>query len=256
MSPPACENADFMAKIEPPRVHPNDPNYLAHPEHYFTTGPSAIRLIGLAQEAAEVLRPLQRILDLPCGYGRILRALRESFPDADLTACDISKEAVDFCAEAFGAEPVYSSEDPAAIKVEGQFDLIWCGSLLTHLEAARWDGFLDFFETRLARRGLLIFTTHGRDFASALRAGRTFGIPAESVEGLLADYDREGFGYRDYPTSLRDAMNWESRGYGFSVAAPAWVCARITARPGLRLVSYLERGFKDSQDAIACLKVQ
>jgi SAM-dependent methyltransferase len=243
-----------MAKVEPPRVHPNDPNYLAHPEHYFATGLSAIRLIGLAKEAAEVQRPLRRILDLPCGYGRILRALRESFPDAELTACDISEEAVDFCAEAFEAKPVYSSEDPAAIELDEAFDLIWCGSLLTHLDAVRWDGFLDFFDSHLARRGLLVFTTHGRNVASALRAGRDFGLRAESVEGMLASYEREGFGYGDYPAALRDEMNWESRGYGLSVATPAWVCARIAERPGLRLVSYLERGFNHSQDAIACLK--
>jgi SAM-dependent methyltransferase len=245
-----------VAKVEPSRVHPNDPNYLAHPEHYFEAGPSAVRLIRLAKDAAEVRRPLRRILDLPCGYGRIMRALREAFPEAELTACDISREAVDFCAEAFGAKPVYSHEDPARIEVEGPFDLIWCGSLVTHVDAARWDAFLEFFESRLARRGLLVFTTCGRNIAAALRAGRDFGLPPDTAEGLLADYEREGFGYRDYPSPQRAEMEWESRGYGLSLAKPAWACAQLAKRPGLRLVSYLESGFNHSQDAVGCLNLQ
>jgi SAM-dependent methyltransferase len=245
-----------VAKVEPPRVHPNDPNYLAHPEHYFEAGRSAVRLIRLAKEAAEVQRPLRRILDLPCGYGRIMRALRDAFPEAELTACDISKEAVDFCAEAFGAKAAYSTEDPARIEVEGPFDLIWCGSLVTHVDAPRWDGFLDLFTARLARRGLLVFTTCGRNVASALRAGRDFGLPADTVDGLLTDYERDGFGYRDYPREQLAEMDWESRGYGLSLATPAWVCAQIAKRSELRLVSFLEHGFNHSQDAVACLNAQ
>jgi SAM-dependent methyltransferase len=245
-----------VAKVEPPRVHPNDPNYLAHPEHYFQAGPSAVRLIQLAKEAAEVERPLRRILDLPCGYGRIMRALRDAFPEAELTACDILKEAVDFCADAFGAKPAYSHEDPARIEVDGPFDLIWCSSLLTHVDAERWDAFLDFFESRLARRGLLVFTTCGRNIAASLRAGRDFGLPPEAVDELVAGYEREGFGYRDYPSAQLAETEWESRGYGLSLAKPEWVCARLSERLGLRLVSYLEHGFNHSQDAVACLNVQ
>jgi SAM-dependent methyltransferase len=237
-----------------PGVHPNDPNYAAHPEHYFQAGRSAVRFIELAKEAAEVRRPLRRILDLPCGYGRVMRNLREAFPDAELTACDISTEAVDFCAEAFGANPVYSNEDPAKIALDGPFGLIWCGSLLTHVDADRWEAFLDLFESRLDRRGLLVFTTCGRQVAAKLRAGEDLGVAAEAVEGLLMDYEREGFAYRDYPAAVLGDMSWASRGYGLSLASPSWVCARVAARPGLRLVSFLEAGFNYNQDAVACLR--
>ena len=43
-----------------------------------------------------------------------------------------------------------------------QFDLIWVGSLLTHLDNDHWSAFLKVFSTALRDRGLLIFTTHGR----------------------------------------------------------------------------------------------
>lgn len=70
-----------------------------------------------------------RILDLPCGYGRVARWLRAEFPRARLVVCDIDREAVDFCAETFDGKAVYSAERPQNIEVPGRFDLI-C--------AARW----------------------------------------------------------------------------------------------------------------------
>ena len=96
----------------------------------------------------------ERILDLPSGHGRALRYLQAEYPEADLTACDIIRGAVEFCAETFGATPVYGKEDPADIEL-GTYDLIWCGSLVTHVDAPRWDDFLDLFENALEPGGLL-----------------------------------------------------------------------------------------------------
>ena len=234
------------------RFHPNDPNYTGDPELYLQAGRTAVRFIELAKEVAGRRRPLRRILDLPCGYGRIMGSLKEAFPDAELTACDISREAVDFCAETFGATPVYSAEDPGEIPLQGQFDLIWCGSLLTHLDAGRWLGFLDLFEAHLGRRGLLVFTTCGRGVAARLRAGEDLGMTQPQVEGLLTDYERTGFAYRDYPPNVLGEMTWEPGSYGLSLASPAWVCARIGDRDPLRIVSLCEMGFNYNQDAIAC----
>ena len=103
-----------------------------------------------------------RILDLPCGYGRVARWLRAEFPVARLVACDIDREAVDFCAETFDAKPVYSAERPQEIELPGRFDLIWCGSLVTHLDERGWIDFMRFFESVLRPAGVLVFTTQGR----------------------------------------------------------------------------------------------
>ena len=84
---------------------------------------------------------MSEILDLPCGHGRVMRWLRATFPKASLTACDIDGDGVSFCAETFGARPALSSTDPEDL-VLGTFDLIWCGSLLTHLRPGDWDRWL------------------------------------------------------------------------------------------------------------------
>jgi SAM-dependent methyltransferase len=127
---------------------------------YLESGRSALAAVRAALAAAGKA-DVRRILDLPCGHGRILRVLKAAFPDADLVACDLDRAGVDFCARQFGAEPVYSTPDPARIPLDGPFDLIWCGSLLTHLDAPKWPGFLRALRDVLAPDGVCGFTTHG-----------------------------------------------------------------------------------------------
>ena len=104
-------------------------------------GQAALRAIESAIQAAERLLPqvaepsLERILVFPSGRGQALRALTRAFPEASFTAGDLDRDAVDFCAEAFGATPLYSDEEPERIETEATFGLIWCDSLFSHLEA-------------------------------------------------------------------------------------------------------------------------
>ena len=227
-------------------VAPEDEMFAGNREHYFGVGDSALRCIELALLAAQKSpRDVKRILDLPCGHGRVLRTLRAAFPGASLTACDLSRHAIDHCAKAFGAEPVHSSEDPKAIPLSGRFDLIWCGSLLTHLDEPRWSDFLDLFVDALEAGGLLLFTVHGRAIFERIRNGWDYGLGTEALAELAAQYQRRGFGFVDYP---------ERRGYGISVAARSWVVALLERHPALRLLAYSERGWDDHQDTVACVK--
>jgi SAM-dependent methyltransferase len=210
------------------------------PWHYKMVGRSALRNIRLALAAAGRPAP-QRILDLPCGHGRVLRVLRAAFPDAELHACDLNAPGVQYCATHFRAVPIVSHPDPAQIPLRGPYDAIWVGSLLTHLDAPLWRGFLQLFRDQLAPGGVCVVTGHGRRAAAAARAGSAeYGVPG--TDAMLAAYDRTGFGYAPYPGS---------EGYGVSLASPAWVFAQIDAVPGLRLVSYTEHGWAGHQDAIA-----
>ena len=40
----------------------------------------------------------ESILDFGCGFGRVLRMLKAAYPEARLTAADVKREGVDFCA--------------------------------------------------------------------------------------------------------------------------------------------------------------
>jgi SAM-dependent methyltransferase len=231
-------------------ISPNDAMFAGGRVHYFKGAESGLRCVRLATAAAGK-EEIGSILDLPCGHGRVLRMLKAAFPSAALTASDIDPDGVDFCASTFGATPVYASEEPDDIELEDSFDLIWCGSLLTHLDAPRFTGFLSLFERLLAREGLLVFTTCGPHVVDGLRKRklkRDLGLGEAARKAALADYERGGFGFAPY---LADTD------YGISLASPGWVCAQLAALPSLRLVSYVERGFgaRGLQDAIACLRV-
>ena len=144
-----------------------------------------------------------------------------------------------------GVETVESSPEPAEVDLEGPFDVIWCGSLLTHVDARKWTGFVKVFETLLAPGGVAVFTTYGRFTAEALRKREnTLSLEDEQIEGLLRDYDSTGFGYFE---RLPD------QGLGDCVASRAWVGAQMDQAPTLQLVLYTEQGWL-GQDVIACTK--
>jgi SAM-dependent methyltransferase len=228
-------------------ISPDDIQYRAYPNlpYYMSVGQSALRCVRLAMLAARK-ESFETILDLPSGHGRVLRTFKAAFPTAQITACDLDRDAVDFCAATFGAVPVYSHEQPERIELHEVFDLVWCGSLLTHLDQSRWAGFLARFESLLAPGGILLFTTHGRFVAERLRrATHSYGLTPDAIGDVLAGYDRDGFGYADYASQA---------GYGISLSSPAWVTKKQQTVPNLRLLSFTEQGWNRHQDVIACVR--
>jgi SAM-dependent methyltransferase len=207
--------------------------------HYFNVGLSAVRCIDEALAAANV-ESVRRILDLPCGYGRVLRFLARRFPAAQITACELVPDAVRFCAETFGAVPAQSAYNLEELALADRFDLIWCGSLVTHLDARRTRALLKLFARHLAPGGLLLFTTHG-DFVAAriYDMADFYGLRRPDIPALVESYRRTGHGYLDYP---------EEPGYGVSLTAPEWVRAEARAVGGLREVYFRARGWDEHQD--------
>lgn len=115
------------------------------------------------------------ILDFGCGYGRVLRVLRNEFPDARITACDVDRGAAEFCAQTFGATAVYSSTDPSEVRLGGKFDLIWVGAVFTHIDlslkrCSRFSGSL----TRAGLASADIGPWRGTIFQAAAMASRSW----------------------------------------------------------------------------------
>ena len=229
-------------------ISPNDIMYqCGNKEHYYGVGQSALDCINLALFAAgRDIKEIRTILDLPSGYGRVSRFLKAFFADADVTACDLERDAVDFCHKVFGARPVYSSKRPADISISGKFDLIWCGSLLTHLDFDRWDEFLIFFDSVLNDGGVLVFTTHGRYCAHRmLTKDFTYGLDSHKLRMLLQDFDHDGFGFVGYENGDN---------YGISLTSPSYVLSLLQKVSSLKLLLYLEKGWDSHHDVIGCIK--
>jgi SAM-dependent methyltransferase len=234
---PALEEAlDVSTEISP-----NDPSYSTGPEWYYGSGRSALQCIRLALLAANIGDP-KSVLDFGSGHGRILRFLKAAFAEAELTACDINPDAIEFCAEAFGATPVLGRS--GEIDLVGSFDLIWSGSVFTHVQD--WQKFLRHLNSLLMPEALLVFTTGGREVVGRLRSGEHFynNLSEEDVASLLEQYDRDGFGYIEgFPT-----------GCGFTLASPDYALRQVTQVPGLRIISFWESGWNSHQDVVAVQK--
>lgn len=223
-----------------------DEMFLGKEKHYFNVGQSALQCVKLAMLAAGK-QDFKNILDLPCGHGRVLRMLKAAFPQAKLTACDLNQDGVDFCVKVFGATGIYSTEDVNQIPIQPSFDLIWCGSLLTHLNSSSWTDFLNLFNSLLCPGGILIFTANGDWVAHRIgMMAYSYGLDPNKLPILVKDYDTQGFGYLDYP-------NLEN--YGISLSSPSWVLSQLQKIGNLRLLTYTERGWDNHQDAIACIRV-
>lgn len=211
---------------------------------YFLAGASALDCVRKALDRAGKTTP-SRILDMPSGHGRVLRVLKAAFPDAEIVACDLDREGVDFCARTLGATPVYSKSDPDELEAGGAFDLIWCGSLFTHLDAPRWSKFLSFFARSLKPDGVVVFTTHGRHSASVLE---WMAVTEEGARTMLDGYDATGFGYVPMPLDIE-------ADYGLAIASPEWVNTQVRAS-GLTTVDHAAKGWeppKPEQDAFTCV---
>jgi SAM-dependent methyltransferase len=241
---PTPINFSLPAPIQ--RISEKDDMFAGNADHYFDVGRSAMWNVIAALNVARCGVP-RRILDFASGYGRVLRYLRAKFPEAETVACDVDADRVEFCVQEFGATGIVSNPEPDAVPLDGTFDLIWCGSLMTHLDSHRWMQFLRMFQEHLSPGGIMLFTTHGRRCAGWLESGRAnYGLPSVEIPGLLAEYHTVGFGYRNYE-SFSD--------YGVSLSAPSWVAKRVTDCRQVRLGYFLEFGWDEHQDVIGCIKL-
>jgi SAM-dependent methyltransferase len=235
---------ELLAKVSS-RIYAGDGMYQGDGAHYFKVGLSAIGCINEAIEAAG-LKTVRSILDFPCGSGRVLRFLVQRFPEAEITACELDHGPVEFCVRTFGAQPAYSSLDLDEVSLDRKFDLIWCGSLATHLNERGIVALIKLFRRHLAEGGLMIFTTHG-DFVPNRIVAREFdyGLAPDQIERIGADYPATGYGFEDYP---------DAKDYGVSLTSPEWVRARVREVGGLREVFFKERGWDNHQDVFGFVR--
>jgi SAM-dependent methyltransferase len=217
-----------------PDIAPDDPMYAYAPDLYFGAGQSALRAIRLAMLAADVDR-VANVLDFACGFGRVLRFLSAAFPNAALTGCDIRKDKVEWISKTFGPRGVVgvvSAFEPEEIRFDRPFDMIWVGSLLTHVESDRWTRFLRLFESILAPGGIVVFTVYGSFIAELVPSEKNLlNLTPDQAREVIRDYDATGFGFHVTPPD------------GDAIAKRLWVCKQLEETPSLELVSYAERAW-------------
>jgi SAM-dependent methyltransferase len=216
-------------------------------QHYFNAGADALRLIVGALTAN--LRDVPRsILDFPCGSGRVMRHLRAFFSESRLVACDLYDYHVRFCVDELGAEGVLSKENFDEIDFKQEFDLIFCGSLLTHLTEDLFRSVLRLISRSLSDRGIAIVTLHGRH-SEFIQKHRWKYIDDSLYAVIESSLGETGFGYVDYDHDFRSKFNRHAH-YGISVIRPHWAMKVVEADKKTRVLGYVERGWGNHQDVL------
>jgi SAM-dependent methyltransferase len=242
-------------------IAPDDHMLQGGEDAYFRTAEAGRRAVlagvyGAGRDPVEI----HHVLDFGSGYGRVYRALAEGFPDAILTACDLMEPAARFCAQTFGGNWAKGNEDLSLIQLPVRYDLIWLGSVFTHLPEGRWTDLLSFLSERTKPRGVIVFTTHG---ARAIQVHEEFAlkrnpnlIPRDTFEWIKAEVDRSGFAFASTQPGTLQSIN--DRGidvsegeYGFSFTSESWVRTAIGALPELRFVSYVQGGWGNNHDVVS-----
>jgi SAM-dependent methyltransferase len=166
--------------------------------------------------------------------------LRARFPEADITVSELDKGGLEFCSGTFSAKAVQSDTDFSRLSITGRFDLIWCGSLLTHLDEESAAKLIAFFYEHLAPGGACLFTTHGKASVDYVRQSRrAYGLNASGRESLLRQYDERGYGYADYSGK---------KGFGVSAASPERMLSLARSVGQWHSLSFVERGWDNHQD--------
>jgi len=215
-------------------------------EHYIKVGRSAIDVITKALVTAG-RSYASKILDLPCGGGRVTRQLVAFFPEAQIYVGDVNKNKVRAVVEAFGAksiDPGIDFSEPS----EQTFDLIWVGSLFTHLSDWLYERAIRWYLGSLAPDGVLVMTTHGRRYEQMQSIDPH--VPAERWAPASASFHSVGFGFVPYnPSNAADPL-----GIGTTVNLPSWAIRLIESDPSARVIGFHEGGWVDAQDVLIVQK--
>ena len=213
-------------------------------EPYLEVGRSAVEVIITALLATQT-QSVTKILDMPCGHGRVLRHLAQLFPEAQISSCDVDRDGVEFCASQFGAQPIFSQEDLTKVDLKEKYDLIWVGSLFTHTSkalTAEWMAHLCKF---LSPTGIVIATSHGR-WSEYVHEHYSSYISEKRWKGIISEYRSSGYGYSDYAES--ESHNYIAGSYGISLVRPSTLIEIVERIPDIRIFFYGERFWADHQD--------
>jgi SAM-dependent methyltransferase len=238
--------ASVMARYETVglnrEIHPQDRMWSTSPDCYWSVGKSALQCVLEGLAVTGRARDPGAILDLGCGYGRVGRHLRAAFPQARFYWCDVA--GAEFCAERFGGEAIRSAADPAAVPLPF-VDVIWVGSLFTHMTEESTRRWLSILAQRLNPEGVLIATFHGR---TTLASYRSTGIINAGTADLIEEECRlRGWGYQPY----RAHENW-----GFSITSITRLAEIGASVPGMRIGGIREAGWANNHDVLTLIKRQ
>lgn len=220
--------------------------------HYYYVGRSNLltlyNVLNIRKSFPGGDAPVRDIFDFGCGHGRVNRWLRAAFPAARLHVTDYDQSGVSFCMQSFGALDTEGEIPPQ------KFDLIWLGSVFTHLPEFIVEDLLEKLTAGLRPNGVLVFTSQGRfavermhnfDWENDPRGWMHYGLTRGDFEAVVDRYRETGYGYIDY----RNQTN-----YGVCIVRPDWYASRVLRSNAFTQLLFLEKGCDNHQDVSAFMR--
>ena len=237
--PPAL--AHLMPRVDRSLLT-GDTMFAGDEAHYLRCGASAVNAMTAALLSTNSAPPAS-ILDFGAGAGRVTRWLRAAFPEAALSASDLPGPSHAFLEQTFGARTWLSGTDPNALEAPERYDLIWAGSVVTHLREADAVALMHKLYSWIKPNGLVIASFHGRFARSHGDAMPDRYIAAASWRAITAQCDAGQYGYADYDPN--------HPGYGVSLCTLSWIASLAGKLGGARIAYVAEQGWDGHQDVVA-----
>ncbi len=216
-------------------------------DHYRRVGIEALLEIEASlREVGRSLEEVESCLDFACGKGRVLRWLQTRIEPARIRAADVKPGSVSFCRREFGVKPLLCPESFDELRFPESYDLVWVGSLLTHVPLERALTLLDALVGALAPGGVLVFTNQGESCISKLPVYHESFRGSEAAVGEALE--REGHAFLPYPGESH---------YGIALHRQDFLEKLVVERfaRGVQLVRFQARGWDRHQDVWSFQKV-
>ncbi len=210
--------------------------------HYLVVGSTALNSILSSIQIASNCS-VQSILDFGCGAGRVTRWMRAAFPEATIYGTDLRDDQLSFLSSELGCTVWKSDQNIDHLHSDIHYDVIWVGSVFTHLSKKNTEKLMQKLSNWLNPNGILVASFHGRHLLS-----RPYSYYLETPskwEKVVAEYNLTGYGYVDYDSQL---------GYGVSLASINSMIEIIYKLNLGRIVSISERALDYHQDIISFQK--
>ncbi|MDG4596273.1 MAG: class I SAM-dependent methyltransferase [Candidatus Contendobacter sp.] len=125
---------------------------------------SGWRMLSVVRQLADFafggLSNVRSFLEFACGYGRFTRHLVMECPVAHIIVSDIYREAVDWQNRQFGVCGIYSTSLPDEFPLVTSFDMIFVGSLFSHLPEKLFEQWLKKLFSMLNPGGVIVLSVH------------------------------------------------------------------------------------------------
>jgi trans-aconitate methyltransferase len=128
------------------------------------------------------------LLDVASGHGRLERFLILEYPAERIWVSDIKESANQFQMKQFGVNSLCSTFNPKDYCPDQKFDIIFVGSLFTHLPEKLFESWLLKLYSLITEKGVLIVSTHNISLYNK-KSNREFIYLSESEDTLMPEIE-------------------------------------------------------------------